>query len=427
VNSALPDGLAGGGPEVAALAAAPAPDGLLYRRRNNSIPNSSPRYKLKAVGEKYIHENLEWNDDLGMDEGTVDVVQDFQDREGRTWRQDADGLLELASRTSTSERKAVFQFRGNVEAFIRHFGRKHCAFWTVTDQDNLHPREFAKRWNSFRTNEGRFIISFIRVLEPQKNGRPHYHFLVAVAWDLEPEKFDWDAFKQANAAYRNGDHAGHVKWRAQYVASTPPQTRELWSRLRGVLPKYGLGRSEFLPIRKDGVQVGEHAGKYLEAGLKLRVHAWKGCRRVEYSRKHAGEWKKFGRQFSWFTPHAVQWRRRVRAIAKVVCARNLDELAIRLGKRWAYRLREQIINLDEVKFAEWVKNVGVYCSVGKPRPDPLKPPLWWLGANPNHPIARRHLEANPDLRQQIGERVRPGAGAAQAHATAPIHSITVTH
>jgi hypothetical protein len=222
---------------------------------------------------------------------------------------------------------------------------------------------------------------------------------------LEPEKFDWDAFKQANAAYRNADHAGHAKWRAQYVASTPSQTRELWSRLRNELPKYGLGRSEFLPIRKDGAQVGEYAGKYLEAGLKLRVHEWKGCRRVEYSRRGAAEWKSHGRRFSWMTPAAVKWRARVKAIAEAVAARNLDELAVRLGKHWSHHHREKIITLGEEEFARWVKTLAAHFRPRKPRPDPLRPPLWWLRANPNHCITLRYIEANPDLRRLLAGHI----------------------
>jgi len=430
MNAEPSDGLAGVGPE-AARSAAPAPAGLLYQRRHNCISTLKPGYKLKAIGERQLVDDLEWNEELGILEGEVDEYQHYQDTEGRVWRQGSTDLLELVGRTSTSERKLAFQFRGNVRAFLLYFGRNRCYFCTITDEEGLPPREFGKRWHSFLTNEGRFIVAYIRVLEPQKNGRPHYHFLIAVAWDTEPDRFDWDSFYFANP--RKFTHETYAEYRARmrafrktqefkdatkrYVDSAPEKTRWIWSLFRRVLPRkrngkgYGLGRAETLPIRKGEGQVSEYVSKYLESGLKLRRHEWKGCRRVEYSRKHAGEWKKFGRQFSWITPNAMQWRRRVKAIAAVVSARNLDEMSVRFGKRWAYRLREPIITLGEPEFAEWVKTVGTQCILGKARPDPLKPPLWWLRANPEHTIAQRFLEANPHLRQPIGNTPnRPGAG-----------------
>jgi hypothetical protein len=55
-----------------------------------------------------------------------------------------------------------------------------------------------------------------------------------------------------------------------------------------VLPRYGLGRAELLPIPKGKEAISEYVGKYLEAGLVIRKHSWKGCRRVEFDRRADG-------------------------------------------------------------------------------------------------------------------------------------------
>jgi hypothetical protein len=81
---------------------------------------------------------------------------------------------------SGAEAKSAFHLRQNVASFVEYFGRNHCLFFTITDEANLHPTQFARRWNSFLVRNGKWIVSYIRVLEPQKQGRPHYHLLVAV-------------------------------------------------------------------------------------------------------------------------------------------------------------------------------------------------------------------------------------------------------
>jgi hypothetical protein len=337
----------------AAWAAFPPPVVLLYQNRNNSISGYQSAYKLKDISKDSLHHHLEWDPNFGPRKGTHAAPPNHLGYADRKWRAAADKLVE---RTSTNERKTLFQFLGNAESFIRFFGLNHCAFWTITDPDGLTPHDFNKRWNSFLTNEGRFILAFIRVTEPQKNGRPHYHILVAVSWDLEPDKFDWKAYRRANSARRIGDNLAHARCREQYVASTPPQTRELWSSLREALPNYGFGRSEFLPIRTSGAKIASYMGKCLKRGNKFRGPEWKGCRRVEYSRRGASQWKTHHRQFSFTTSAAKVWRARVAAIANAVKAADLDELSARLGKRWAFKLRNEIINLPEVDFHDWLED-----------------------------------------------------------------------
>jgi hypothetical protein len=253
----------------------------------------------------------------------------------------------------------AFQLRQNVEAFVEHWGRSHCAFFTLTDTEGLSPKEFGRRWHSFATHEGGWILGYVRVLEPQRNKRPHYHFLIATKWDMEPDRFDWESFFLAQKqAPRHGRAPGpqFAEARRRYRDSAPVQVREMWKRLRNTLPKYGLGRSEFLPVRKGKEALCEYVGKYLEAGLVFRVHGWKGARRVECDRSTSDLWKRCGRMFSWISPGAKLWQKRVAYLAKAFGVRESDfeDMKQTLGERWAYRLREKIIGSDETEWPQVV-------------------------------------------------------------------------
>ncbi|WP_069961034.1 rolling circle replication-associated protein [Lacunisphaera limnophila] len=239
----------------------------------------------------------------------------------------------------------------NVAAFIQHWGRNHCLFFTVTDEDNLHPAQFARRWNNYLRRHGTWIVSFIRVLEPQRRGNPHYHLLVAVEWDTLPDAFDWSAFAECQQERRiNGTTSLFRQLRLRYRTSAAPQLIAMWQLLRKVLPRYGLGRAELLPIRKGKEAISEYIGKYLEAGLTIRKHSWKGSRRVEFDRRNKIGWLACTRVFAWHSPKATTWRTRVGELGKALGVVDMDGIRRRLGPKWAYRLRESItMDSDE----EW--------------------------------------------------------------------------
>ena len=135
--------------------------------------------------------------------------------------------------------------------------------------------------------------------------------------------------------------------RARYKASAAPELTALWSLLRKVLPRYGLGRAELLPLRKGKEAISEYVGKYLEAGLALRKHSWKGCRRVEFDRRAKNAWLVCSRVFGWNSPGAKAWRVRVGQIATALGVVNMDGIRRKLGSKWAYQLREYITLADD--------------------------------------------------------------------------------
>jgi len=311
--------------------AAPAASGLPCQNRNNSNKQSK-RYRLEPV------------------HGSA-VFFKSKDNDRAVWKKLDGDVLERWGKPSSSEAKSAFHLRQNVASFVEHFGRDHCLFFTITDQANLHPTQFARRWNSYLVRNGSWIVSFIRVLEPQKHGRPHYHLIVAAKWDARPDTFDWEAFDGCQTERRtNGPTALFRELRARYKTAAAPELAFQWSLLRKVLPRYGLGRAELLPLRKGKEAISEYVGKYLEAGLIFRRHSWKGCRRVEFDRRAKTAWLCCSRVFSWNSPGATAWRKRVGEIGKALGVVDMEGISLRIGSRWAYHLREAIcLSNDE----EW--------------------------------------------------------------------------
>jgi hypothetical protein len=315
------------------VAAAPAPAGLPCQNSNNSN-KPAKRYRLQKLP------------------GAANFYKS-KDNDKAVWEQVDGDTIRRWGMPSGAEAKSAFHLRLNVASFVEHWGRSHCLFFTVTDEANLHPTQFAKRWNSYLVRNGSWLVSFIRVLEPQKQGRPHYHLLVAVGFDTKADSFDWTAFDECQRERAtNGPTAVFRTLRARYKASAAPELVALWSMLRKILPRYGLGRAELLPLRKGKEAISEYVGKYLEAGLMLRRHSWKGCRRVEFDRRAKHEWLSCSRIFAWHSPGAMAWRARVAQIGATLGVGDMTGLQRKLGTKWAYHLRTSITLSSETEWQE---------------------------------------------------------------------------
>ncbi len=178
--------------------------------------------------------------------------------------------------------------------------------------------------------------------------RSAFTLLVAVPWDTRADAFDWAAFDACQAELKaNGKTPLFRQLRARYRASAAPQLVALWRRLKKVVPRYGLGRAELLPVRKGEAAIAACVGKYLEGGLVIRKHSWKGCRRVEYDRRAKDDWIACSRGFAWHSAGAALWRARVGQVGAALGVEDLDGIKRKLGPKWAYRLRDTITSASE--------------------------------------------------------------------------------
>lgn len=233
----------------------------------------------------------------------------------------------LANLLSPYHRKAAHALAENVSALIDSVGLDRIGFLTLTFPDNV--TDHKEAYDRFRSLNSNFLAphsqfgNWICVKERQKRGAWHYHILIDCGADVRTG-VDWDEIR--SGIYRSAnDHL-----------------RGLWGELRMNLKKYGFGRSELLPIRKDGEAMSKYVGKYISKHMGERKEEDKGVRLVTYSRK----WPRSNASFQWHTPNSQKWRSSLAAFAEFFECYSLEALKERFGARWAYHLAETIIDGD---------------------------------------------------------------------------------
>ena len=346
----------------------PTPPGLPCRNSNNCPTSSlSKSYSLRSAVVSYAG----WAGQASRLKGraTGPISEEGLDSDGRFWRKTENGTWERMGRVNSAEAKRAFALRMNVEAFFEHYGRDVCGFLTLSPDRHSDaaedPKDLARRFHEARKHALTWLRSYVRVLEPRRDGSAHHHLCVASPFNLEPDKFDWEAFRIAQEQAPKpsiGKPAGpqFQEMRRRYVETAPSQLRECWSELRSISQHYGLGRSELLPLRKCAGAVAHYVGAYLEGGLHLRRDEWKGARRIEYDRTESGEWKRAGSAFGWQSPGARAWRLRVGELAQAA-AIPFDDLSgfkQKFGRSWAYHWRPSIMTAPEEEWRELLRNVA---------------------------------------------------------------------
>ena len=346
------EGTERGGADAPPRGAPPAPSGLPCRNSNNCPKPTTPKgYKLRQTATVF-------KGPVGMAQKVTTTATggagEGLDNDGRGWQfaEGDKGTLERVFGGITSaEAKRAFALRQNVEAFTEYYAHANCGFLTLTPEDGtMTPREFGRAWHQMCKHDLAWLRSYVRVIEAQKRGAPHYHLCVATPYDLHPAAFDWEALKGSAEARRAGDFAKARELTKQYAKTATDDLRAIWAELRAVCPRYGLGRSEFLPFRKSAGAVAHYIGKYLEGGLRYKNAEWKGARRVEYDRTESKAWKRCASSFAWVSEGAKAWRQRVGELAVAIGADGPEDLVRILGSKWAYHARPTIMTEAE---PEW--------------------------------------------------------------------------
>ena len=119
---------------------------------------------------------------------------------------------------TSEQRKTAYSIAENVVHLVETFGLENCGFFTVTfDPKDLEKeaqergltlwQEAQRRIHNFARRVLKSIFKeYIRVLEFQKNGSPHYHFVVVCHGDIR-SGFDFDHYERVqewNRGYRKG-------------------------------------------------------------------------------------------------------------------------------------------------------------------------------------------------------------------------------
>ena len=258
-------------------------------------------------------------------------------------RQDKiDKIVGLSSLLSPYHKKSAHTLYLNTERLISLAeSEAHIGFLTLTFPDNVtdHKEAYA-RFNSFNSNFMSDCPEFgewLAVKERQKRGAWHYHLLITTKHDI---RYGLDFERLSGGDYSTANE----------------NLRRLWLLLRKNCAKYGLGRSELLPIKSNVEAMARYLGKYISKHIAKRKEEDKGVRLINYSRN----WSKHSCKFAWHTENAHEWRRKVGLFAKHSGCHDLSDLSEKWGPAWAYKCIDMIYDIDrtEAKHQEQQENLS---------------------------------------------------------------------
>ena len=243
-----------------------------------------------------------------------------------------------------SQAKTAFALRLNCAHMAEKYGVNRCGFLTLTVGDWVCPThgkqiptgirgncpcckkpmpfqqvfdmaEASRRLHNLlrRVLPAIFLLGVI-VTERCKNGAIHFHIFGVLL-------HDWDI--------RTGFNFDQVK-RRNYTSACA-ELRGVWAELRRVLPKYGFGRSELLPVRKTGAALASYIAKYIEKNVMNRPAADKGKKLVRYFGWDKGQLKP--NEFEWDSQGGQTWRSKIGQLSKIGGLRVWDNSANEVESR----------------------------------------------------------------------------------------------
>jgi hypothetical protein len=250
-------------------------------------------------------------------------------------------------------RKKEFSLKCNIMALCEAYPIGHIGFFTLTYSDNQQSfRDAAKDFNSLATGvlNDRFL-AWVKVGERTKKGVVHFHLLVVCKQEIR-RGFDFDAVK--NRDYRSASAYIRDEW--AFWSSRAARGKKP-ARV-GAAERYGFGgRVELLPIRKNAEALASYLSKYLSKGFVNRRQDDKGVRLISYSKTFP---RRCGSRFSFVGGKVKEWRLRCRLFLGHLYFRYYKQAILDgipppdpftyadmpslFGKRWAWRLREQILS-----------------------------------------------------------------------------------
>ena len=241
---------------------------------------------------------------------------------------------------SSSEKRSGYALTQNLAYLAKLHGLEKLGFLTLTFRQNLtDPRKAQRKFNSLATNVLRdLFVEYICVVENQKRGAIHYHLVVVCKEDIRTGvSFD----EIATGRY----------------ASASPELRQLWKELREIMPKYGFGRSELLPVKSTVSGICNYVGKYLTKASAYRDKHMKGACLIRYSTG----WRVARVNFAWHSSGAKEWRRKLQVFGEATGCSELSELKKVHGRYWPTRFMStlRILEEDGVSFEDFARELAL--------------------------------------------------------------------
>jgi hypothetical protein len=229
-------------------------------------------------------------------------------------------------KVQTNHKRSAEIVRHEAIELCREFGVERIGFLTLTFRDHVTElREAQRRFKSLRTGviQERYERA-IGVWERTEAGRIHFHLVVVCPADIRTganfAEFDKRVYSSANRALRDE-----------------------WAFWRETCPRYGFGRHELLPVRKDGEHLGGYLGKYLAKHVKQRSLQDKGARLVRFIGFRPEE-RKSSLKFQRNTEVSWRWRMRVKEFCRVN-GTTCEDMERDFGSKWQHDFEHVILGM----------------------------------------------------------------------------------
>lgn len=257
--------------------------------------------------------------------------------------------------------KSSFALKENVKALLDQYPLEQIGFLTLTFEDNVDDiKEANRRLDSLMSNYLREkLLSYILIRERQHRGAWHFHLLAVLPFDIKSKgRFQKKSFGK-----------GHS------FKTSNIQLLQLWKELRDAMPRYGFGRHELLPIRKDSGSLSGYLSKYIGKHMAARKESDKGVRLISYAQ---GFKRAVTIRFSWHSSFYTRLRQKVQVLALNERCYSPEDALRDLGHTWGFRLfnvAAHIVrmmditrfNLDQAHYVPWAPRVsfidGQICNV----------------------------------------------------------------
>jgi hypothetical protein len=265
-------------------------------------------------------------------------------------------------RLSPFRRKSRLRLIIAVEWLVRKYGLNHVGMLTLTfgvlgsgrgSEETRVLREKAKdlefvqkRWHSFATH----IVSkryddWVCVLETHRDGVWHFHVVVATKIDIRTGTNVETLSNYSLPAWMRS----RKQLRSKALAAE-------WTELRKICCKYHFGRSQLLPIKKNGEAVACYVAGYLSKTWS-RVPPGRKSRLVRLSRGLSGS---ISMRFSPNTLGNLIYRTRLKIAASMLNFGCYDDIEDYFGPRWHCYLGDAIASIPvPFRFAKGEFESGV--------------------------------------------------------------------
>lgn len=265
--------------------------------------------------------------------------------------QSSNNSTESASRLTPYQRKNAFSINENLNFAVERFGLEKIGFLTLTFPSKLTLKEANRRFNSLASHFlDLHFEAWVCVREFTKSGRPHFHLVVVCKTDIRTG-FNWGNYLEM--AWMSGTDRRRRKFRAEIKKLSrsldpSPELRSIWKELHRVLPLYQFGRHELIPIRKNGAALARYVGGYIRKSMDFRPVEAKGARLISYSKSFPR--KVVGHAWAFHCEGSELWRQKVSVFAQLHRVKDLDQMKLRFGPRWAWWFRDVIQSLNLLPF-----------------------------------------------------------------------------